>query len=57
MNITYTVTDILDLRPHGNTVWGEDAYNDVTKVTGTLYHDAAGGNDQLKIKATWSTTR
>jgi RHS repeat-associated protein len=55
-NITFnhTLTDTFDLRGgNGHT----PAYNTVTNFLGPLYHDVVGGNDQLKIKAVWTTRR
>lgn len=43
--------DTFDLRPNvGRTV----AYNASTMILGFLYHDAAGGNDLMKIKGDWN---
>lgn len=49
--ISYTLDDTFDLRPQGGR---SGAYNTITTVTGILYHDVVGGNDQLKVQAHWS---
>ena len=50
----YNFSDTLDLRPS----WGSRSleYNAICYVLGFLYHDALGGNDELEIVASWSTT-
>jgi hypothetical protein len=54
IKINHTLNDKFDLRSgSGHTV----AYNKVTDVLGPMYHDFVGGNDQLKLKATWTTKR
>lgn len=49
----HSFEDKFDLRPSSN---GERSieYDVVSIVTGFLYHDAAGGNDLMKIEADWS---
>jgi hypothetical protein len=52
--ITYSLTpdEKLDLRPNGSEV----LYDVITIGLGYYYHDVFGGNDQLQVKATWTTT-
>lgn len=52
INYSLDPNEKLDLRP-GNR---EFLYNLLTAVTGYFYHDVFKGNDQMLIKATWSTT-
>lgn len=51
--IYHTFEDIFDLRPSSQ---GERSieYDVVSVITGFLYHDIAGGNDLMKVKANWS---
>lgn len=55
ITIKYSFEDQFDLRPSSN---GERSieYDVVSMITGFLYHDAAGGNDIMKIRANWSNT-
>jgi hypothetical protein len=54
IKINHTLNDTFDLRSgKGHTV----AYNNVTDILGPMYHDFIGGNDQLKLKATWTIKR
>ena len=54
IKINHLLKDKFDLRSgSGHTV----AYNKVTDVLGPMYHDFVGGNDQLQIKATWTTKK
>ena len=73
MNITYSFQDKFDLRPENGNRWfwggsGDSPfsnmggrrpwqYNGATSILGIPYHDVVGGNDQLKVKATWSSER
>ena len=73
MNITYSFTDNFDLRPEqggkvyfggsGNSPFSSGGgqrpwqYNAATSVLGVPYHDILGGNDQMKINATWQSNR
>jgi hypothetical protein len=50
--IGYELRDVFNLRPEGHT----DAYKSVVNIVGPLYHDVAGGNDQMKIRANWEET-
>ena len=50
--IEYNFTDTLDLRPDWHSRSYE--YNAICTVLGFLYHDALGGNNELKIKARWT---
>ena len=54
IQIAYTLTDVLDLRSRSN---GTDIYNTISTGLGVLYHDILGGNDQLKVRATWVTVK
>ncbi|ATL49380.1 hypothetical protein COR50_20580 [Chitinophaga caeni] len=63
MHITYKFVDNLDLRPEkggkvyfggGNRPW---QYNAASSVLGVPYHDVVGGNDKMKVKATWTSDR
>lgn len=51
----HSFEDTFDLRPSSQ---GERSieYDVVSIITGFLYHDAAGGNDLMKIKANWSNS-
>ena len=71
MNITYQFTDNFDLRPeNGDKVYfggtGDSPfpsgggyrpweYNAATSILGVPYHDVVGGNDKLKVNATWQS--
>ena len=54
VTITYSLhpDEKLDLRPNGS----ESAYDRITAVLGHVYHDLCRGYDQMRVKATWSTT-
>jgi hypothetical protein len=39
---------------NGNRPW---EYNATTSILGLGYHDVIGGNDQLKVNATWTSER
>jgi RHS repeat-associated protein len=51
--ISYHLSDTLDLS--GQKGRSSD-YNDISNVTGFLYHDLAGGNSAIKVSADWQTT-
>lgn len=53
--IYHTFEDTFDLRPSSE---GERSfeYDIVSIMTGFLYHDIAGGNDLMKVKANWNNT-
>jgi hypothetical protein len=53
ITINHSFTDVFDLRPSSGR---NSAYNTATSILGFFYHDVFGGNDQMKISATWSTT-
>jgi hypothetical protein len=73
MHITYTFTDNFDLRPErdgkvyfggsGNSPFSSRGghrpweYNAATSILGVPYHDVMGGNDKMKITATWTSNR
>jgi RHS repeat-associated protein len=73
MNITYQFVDNLDLRPEkdgkvffggsGNSPFSSEGgsrpwqYNAASSVLGVPYHDVVGGNDKMKVKATWTSER
>ena len=45
----------LDLRPHSRGKLNFDnAYNIVTSILGTAYHDLLGNTDKLKVRAYWN---
>ncbi len=57
----FSIEDILDLRPHsgksidfGGKDEGERAYNIVTSILGTAYHDILGNTDNLRVRASWT---
>jgi RHS repeat-associated protein len=50
--ISYHLSDKLDLTP-GNR---SGAYNNITTVTGFMYHDVGGGNSEMQVNADWQTT-
>jgi len=52
INYSLSPDEKLDLRPNGS----EKSYDAITRVLGYYYHDKLGGNDQMQVKATWSTT-
>lgn len=54
------IEDIFDLRPRsgkkidfGGRNSGEKAYNTVTSILGTAYHDIIGNTDNLRVRAHW----
>lgn len=49
--IKHSFSDIFDLRPSGG--GRNEAYDATTKVLGFFYHDVCGGNDQMRVNATW----
>lgn len=56
----FAIEDTLDLRPRsgknidfGGKTSGEKAYNTVTSILGTAYHDIIGNTDKLKVRASW----
>ncbi|HWK02143.1 MAG TPA: DUF6443 domain-containing protein [Puia sp.] len=51
MVISYNLNDEFNIRPEGHT----DAYKSIVNVLGPIYHDLLGGNDQLKVDASWQT--
>ena len=73
MNITYNIVDNYDLRPEkggkvyfggkGNSPFSSGdgrrpwQYNAVNSTLGVGYHDLIGGNDQMKVFATWQSNR
>jgi RHS repeat-associated protein len=50
MSIIFVLTDQFNIRPEGHT----DAYKKVVNILGPLYHDVLGGNDKMKVKASWN---
>lgn len=59
----FSIEDILDLRPHsknkidfGGGNESQKAYNIVTSILGTTYHDILGNTDKLKVRAKWTDT-
>ena len=53
MTIKHRFSDVFDLRPSNERT---SAYNITTLVLGYIYHDLAGGNDEMRIKASWEKT-
>ena len=51
--LNHYVSDKLDLRPGGDNT---PAYNRVTSVLGPVYHDVLRGNDNMRVRGSWSTT-
>jgi RHS repeat-associated protein len=59
ISLTHEVFDTLDLRPD----WGGEtrtgfrgfAYNAITTVLGTVWHDYMGASDEMRTYATWAT--
>jgi len=52
VTMNHNFTDVFDLRPGKNR---SDAYNNTTTILGFIYHDVLGGNDKMKIKASWTS--
>jgi len=50
--ISYHLSDGLDLSSQGDR---SDAYNNISKATGFLYHNVAGGNSSMQVNANWQT--
>ncbi len=46
-------SDVFDLRPSAGR---SDAYNKTTTIFGFLYHDVLGGNDKMRVNASWKKT-
>ncbi|MFC5044862.1 DUF4157 domain-containing protein [Aquimarina hainanensis] len=53
VRITYHLNDRLDLSPSEGR---SEAYNNISEVTGFLYHTLAGGNLNLQTRAEWTET-
>jgi len=53
ITISHSFSDVFDLRPSAGR---SSAYNTATEVLGFLYHDVLGGNDQMRVNASWSNT-
>jgi hypothetical protein len=55
VTITYSLDpkEKLDLRPNGS----EASYDKITRILGFYYHDILRGNDQMRVKATWTTIK
>lgn len=51
ITMNHSFSDIFDLRPGGRS----HAYNTITGITGTAYHDVLGGNDLLHLNAGWTS--
>lgn len=51
--ISYHLSDGLDLSAQPGR---SEAYNNVSSVTGFLYHDIGGGNSEIQVNADWQTT-
>lgn len=50
ITIAHSFEDFYDLRPQKNR---NNEYNLVTTIFGFLYHDIIGGNDMMKVSASW----
>ena len=51
----FSIEDIFDLRPRsGGKLNFNGAYNLVTSVLGSVYHDFLGNTDSLKVRAHWN---
>lgn len=47
--------DTYDLRPrNGKKIDFQGAYNIVTSILGTAYHDLCGNTDKMRIRAYWN---
>lgn len=51
ITISHSFSDVFDLRPSEGR---SPAYNTATKILGFLYHDVLGGNDQMRVNASWT---
>lgn len=51
--ISYQLSDTLDLSPQPGR---SEAYNNISRVTGFLYHDVVGGNSDIIVNADWQIT-
>jgi RHS repeat-associated protein len=51
--IAYHLSDTLDLSPQSGR---SDAYNNISAMTGFMYHDVFGGNSEMKVNADWQAT-
>lgn len=51
--ISYRLSDTLDLSAQPGR---SEAYNNISSVTGFLYHDVVGGNSDIKVNAEWQIT-
>ena len=53
--IQFNIEDTFDLRPHnGSKLNFSGAYDIVTSILGTVYHDLFGNTDNLKVRAHWN---
>ena len=52
IDISYSFSDTFDLRPSENR---STEYNIACTILGFLYHDVCGGNDQMKVNASWNS--
>jgi RHS repeat-associated protein len=50
--ILYSLSDRLDL---SSQIGRSDAYNNISKGTGFLYHSVVGGNSSMQVSAKWQT--
>lgn len=53
VTMNHSFIDVFDLRPGKGR---SSEYNRITSFFGFLYHDLVGGNDKMKVKATWTST-
>ena len=51
----FSIDDKLDLRPHSRDKLNfKGAYNIVTSILGTVYHDLLGNTDKMRVRAFWN---
>ena len=53
IDISYSFSDTFDLRPSKNR---STEYNIACTILGFLYHDVCGGNDKMKVNASWTSS-
>lgn len=53
IDISYSFSDTFDLRPSPNR---SKEYNLACIILGFLYHDVCGGNDKMRVNASWSSS-
>ena len=53
IDISYSFSDTFDLRPSPGR---SKEYNIACSILGFLYHDVCGGNDKMKVNASWGSS-